>query len=231
MQKLNTRIRPRPPTRGLSALRGSGYRRLKRAVDLILAGGLLLLFGPLMLAVAVAIKLYSPGPIFYRQQRLGKGGTPFTMLKFRSMHVGSPSQIHRAHVERLIRENLRPEDVGQGSLKLKRDPRVTKPGRMLRALSLDELPQIINVLRGEMSLVGPRPPLPYEYALYDDWHKQRLAVLPGITGLWQVTGRNQVSFDDMVRIDLNYIETMSLWLDLYIILRTPFVMLVGKGGG
>ncbi|MBV9791921.1 MAG: sugar transferase, partial [Chloroflexi bacterium] len=227
--KLNPGIRPQP--RSFSLLSGAGYRPLKRAVDVICASGLLLLFGPLMALIAIAIKLYSPGPVFYRQRRVGKHGVPFMMLKFRSMHAGNDSNIHRDHVRRLIRENIRPEDLGATSLKLGRDPRVTPLGRWLRALSLDELPQFINVLYGEMSLVGPRPPLPYEYELYQDWHKHRLSVLPGITGIWQVTARNQVAFDDMVRLDLAYIETMSLWLDLTILVRTPVAMLTGKGGG
>lgn len=229
MEKMNPGIRPQP--RSFSLLSGAGYRPLKRAVDVICASGLLLLFGPLMALIAIAIKLYSPGPVFYRQRRVGKHGVPFMMLKFRSMHAGNDSNIHRDHVRRLIRENIRPEDLGATSLKLGRDPRVTPLGRWLRALSLDELPQFINVLYGEMSLVGPRPPLPYEYELYQDWHKHRLSVLPGITGIWQVTARNQVAFDDMVRLDLAYIETMSLWLDLTILVRTPLAMLTGKGGG
>jgi len=217
--------------RKTSMFRGSGYRKLKRGIDLVLISFLLPLWCLLMLLIAVAIKLHSPGPIFYRQQRIGKGGVPFTMFKFRSMRVGDDSQIHRQHMQRLIRENIRPEDIGSKSLKLKRDPRITGVGKILRTLSLDELPQLINVLRGEMSLVGPRPPLPYEYELYDEWHKQRLQVLPGITGLWQVTAHNQVSFQEMVHIDLAYIESMSLWLDLKIILRTPLEMLRGKGAG
>jgi lipopolysaccharide/colanic/teichoic acid biosynthesis glycosyltransferase len=229
MEKMNPGIRSQP--RSFSLLSGTGYRPLKRTVDLVCASGLLLLFGPLMALIAIAIKLYSPGPVFYRQPRVGKHGVTFMMLKFRSMHVGNHSEFHRKHVERLIRENVRPEDLGAPSLKIKRDPRVTGLGRWLRALSLDELPQFINVLQGEMSLVGPRPPLPYEYELYQDWHKHRLSVLPGITGIWQVTARNQVAFDDMVRLDLAYIETMSLWLDLTILVRTPLAMLTGKGGG
>lgn len=224
-------MRPVLTAQRIGMFRGPGYSRLKRIVDIVLAGLLLLLFGIPMLIIAAAIKLHSPGPIFYRQQRIGKHGVPFTMLKFRSMRVGSDSQPHRAHVQRLIRENIRPKELGASSLKLSGDARITGVGKFIRAIGLDELPQLINVLRGEMSLVGPRPPLPYEYELYEEWHKQRQAILPGITGLWQVTARNQVSFDEMVRIDLTYIQTMSLWLDLQIILRTPLEMLRGKGGG
>jgi len=211
--------------------RGPGYVPLKRWLDLLAAASLLVLFGPLMLVIALGIKLHSPGPILYRQKRIGKDGRPFDMLKFRSMRDGAASNSHREHVQRLIRENTRPEDLGSTTLKLRNDPRITGLGRVLRALSLDELPQFINVLRGEMSIVGPRPPLLYEYELYTDWAKQRLCVLPGITGLWQVTGRNQVSFEDMVRIDLAYIRRMNALLDQWIILRTPLEMLRGRGGG
>lgn len=210
---------------------GPGYADLKSLLDAVLASCLLAFLAPLMAAIAVAIKIYSPGPILYRQERIGKDGQPFYMLKFRSMHVGSASQAHQEHVRRLIRENTRPEDLGRASLKLKDDARITRPGRILRQLSLDELPQLLNVLRGEMSIVGPRPALAYEYELYSDWHKQRVQVLPGITGLWQVTARNRVSFDEMVQIDLQYIADMSPWLDFQIIVRTPLEMLRGKGGG
>jgi lipopolysaccharide/colanic/teichoic acid biosynthesis glycosyltransferase len=217
----------------LSSPRGADYLLLKRVVDISVASFLLVLFGPLMLLIALAIRLYSPGPVLFRQERVGKDGTLFYMLKFRSMRVGSDTQAqqHREHVQRLIKENVRPEDLGAASLKLNGDRRITGLGRILRKLSLDELPQLINVLRGEMSIVGPRPPLPYEYELYNGWHKQRMQVLPGITGLWQVTARNRVSFDEMVHIDLEYIESMNLWLDLQIMVRTPVEMVRGKGGG
>ena len=216
---------------GAGAALRTGYLGVKRGLDVVLTGGLLLLFGPLMLLIALAIKLHSPGPVLYRQQRIGKNGTPFMMLKFRTMRLGNDSGLHRQHTQRLIRENIRPADLGARSLKLARDPRITGVGKVLRKAGLDELPQLFNVLRGEMSIVGPRPPLLYEYELYDEWHKQRLQVLPGITGLWQVTAHNQVSFDEMVRIDLRYIETLGLWRDLEIMLRTPAEMLRGKGGG
>jgi lipopolysaccharide/colanic/teichoic acid biosynthesis glycosyltransferase len=204
---------------------------LKRVIDIVLTLLLMPLLALILLAIVIAIKLYSPGPVFYRQQRIGKGGKPFMMLKFRSMHVGNNSHSHRQFMQRMIRENLRPQDVGLKVMKLPDDPRITRPGKLLRLLSLDELPQFINVLRGEMSIVGPRPPLPYEYDLYSDWHKRRLDVLPGITGLWQVTAHNQVSFDEMVQIDLDYIETMSPWLDIKLIAMTPVEMLRAKGGG
>ena len=231
MQDVDTTITPVSPAGQSRAFVGPRYVRMKRLVDIALTLLLLPILALLLLLITIAIKLYSPGPVFYRQQRIGKDGKPFGMLKFRSMHVGNNSQIHREHVQRLIRENIHPVDLGVASLKLKNDPRVTRPGKLLRLLSLDELPQFINVLRGEMSIVGPRPPLPYEYELYSDWHRRRLNVLPGITGLWQVTAHNQVSFDEMVQLDLDYIETMNPWLDLKIIVLTPVEMLRAKGGG
>jgi lipopolysaccharide/colanic/teichoic acid biosynthesis glycosyltransferase len=207
------------------------YEYIKRLLDIVLVLVLLMLFALPMILIAVAIKLYSPGPIFYRQQRIGKDGKPFIMHKFRSMHVGNNSEVHARHMRRLILENKRPEDLGGESLKLKDDPRITGLGRLLRKCGLDELPQFFDVLRGDMSLVGPRPPLPYEYELYDEWHKARLRTRPGITGLWQVTAHNRVSFDEMVLIDLQYIAAMTLWIDLKIMLLTPWEMFRGKGGG
>jgi lipopolysaccharide/colanic/teichoic acid biosynthesis glycosyltransferase len=206
-------------------------RNLKRPLETILALGLLLFFAPLMIFIASGIKLFSPGPILYRQKRVGKNGQPFMMLKFRSMRMENSPDLHREYVQRLIRENVDPKEMGSGSLKLKSDPRITGLGRILRKYSLDELPQLLNVLRGEMALVGPRPPLPYEYEVYSDWHKQRLAVLPGITGTWQVLAHNTCSFEEMVRLDIKYIETMSLWNDLKLMIMTPIEMIRGKGSG
>ncbi len=210
---------------------GKRYWVWKRRLDVFLSAAFLLLFSPLILLVALGIKLHSPGPVFYRQKRIGMGGRPFEMLKFRSMKAGSDGQAHRDHVRRLIREDTQPRDLGNRSLKLHGDRRITGLGRILRKLSIDELPQFVNVLRGEMSIVGPRPPMPYEWDLHEGWQKGRMSVLPGITGLWQVTAHNQVPFSEMVEIDLRYIERMSLWLDLYIILLTPIEMIRGKGGG
>ncbi|MGQ9725204.1 MAG: sugar transferase, partial [Tepidimonas sp.] len=207
-------------------------RAVKRALDGLLAGAVLLLAAPLLAAIALAIKLDSRGPVLYRQRRIGEGGRPFTMFKFRSMRAHCDTSTHRAHVARLIRENTAPQGGnGSGSLKLQADARVTRVGRILRRLSLDELPQLLNVLRGEMSLVGPRPPLPYEVELYQEWHRRRLQATPGMTGLWQVQGRNRVSFDEMVRMDLEYIQRQSLWLDLKILLKTPWAMVNGRGAG
>lgn len=231
MQDIETKRGPATQQHNPLTLQLPRYRAMKRVVDIVLTAVLLLLLGIPMLLIAIAIKLHSAGPILYRQERIGKDGVPFLMLKFRSMRVGNDDPARRKHMQRLIKENLSPEDLGVKSLKVKNDARVTGVGKTLRRLGLDELPQLLNVLQGEMSIVGPRPPLPYEYELYEDWHKQRLQVLPGITGLWQTTAHNLVSFDEMVRLDLAYIESMSLWLDLKIMLHTPAEMLRGKGGG
>ncbi|MCL6429533.1 MAG: sugar transferase [Anaerolineae bacterium] len=212
-----------------------GTRRLwKRLFDVAISVLALVVLAPLMAAIAAAVRLDSPGSILYRQERVGEKGKPFVMLKFRSMRVDADPALHMAHVARLIGGNLSPGHLGPGpgeTLKMRDDPRVTRVGRVLRKLSLDELPQLFNVLRGEMSLVGPRPPLPYEVALYKDWHRRRLEALPGITGLWQVEARNRVSFDEMVRLDLRYIEEQSLWLDLKILARTPLAVVSGRGAG
>ncbi len=212
--------------RGLSGL----PRIMKRVVDIAGAFLAIVLASPLLLVIAVLIKLDSPGPILYKQERLGEGGRPFRMLKFRSMLADNDPALHRAHVTRLIRENTG-ADALNGCVKLAADPRVTRVGQFIRKTSLDELPQFFNVLRGEMSLVGPRPPIPYEVDLYQDWHKRRLETMPGITGLWQVKGRNRVSFDEMVRMDLDYIEHQSLWLDLKLLIETPLAVVLGKGAG
>jgi exopolysaccharide biosynthesis polyprenyl glycosylphosphotransferase len=211
-----------------------GVRRFaKRAFDVIAVSAGLIFIAPLILLIAILIKLDSPGPIIYRQKRIGENGRPFTMLKFRSMRTGSDVDIHKSYVSRLILENLSPEQINNasGSLKMEKDSRVTRVGRFIRQSSLDELPQLINVLFGEMSLVGPRPPLPYELEVYQEWHKRRLQALPGITGLWQIKGRNQVSFDEMVRMDLEYIERQSFWMDLLILIQTPAAVWSAKGAG
>jgi len=206
------------------------YLRIKRTTDVVLSVAALMILMPLLVTLALAIKLHSPGPVLFRQPRIGKDGKPFTFLKFRSMRVDADTAIHRAHMEQLIKNGSSTPANGK-SAKMEKDPRITGLGRILRKTSLDELPQFINVLRGEMSLVGPRPPIPYEVELYQDWHKRRLEALPGITGWWQIKGRSRVSFDDMVRMDIYYIEHRSLWLDLKIIAMTPLAMLHGQGRG
>lgn len=200
----------------------------KRAIDVFCSGLALLTLSPLFLLIATAIKLTSRGPVLFRQQRTGEFNRLFTFLKFRSMYVSNDSNIHEQYVRKLIKGELAtPKD---GVFKIQNDPRITPVGRFLRKTSLDELPQFWNVFVGDMSLVGPRPPLPYEVAVYDLWHRRRvLEAKPGITGLWQVNGRSRTCFDDMVRLDLYYTRESSLWLDVKILLQTPKAVLAGDG--
>lgn len=207
------------------------YVVLKRILDVVISLILIALFAPLLVLIVIAIRISSPGPVVYRQMRIGKDGKPFLMLKFRSMQVVNNPDLHRAYVQTLIKQNTQPREMGKRSLKLLGDERMTGVGKYLRKFGLDELPQLFNVLKGEMSVVGPRPSLPYEYEVYRDWHRHRLEVLPGITGLWQVNSHNMVAFDDMVRIDLSYIQHMNLWLDIKIMLLTPIEMILGRGTG
>jgi lipopolysaccharide/colanic/teichoic acid biosynthesis glycosyltransferase len=207
--------------------------RLKRTVDIVGSAVALAMLSPILLAVAAAVKLSSQGPILFTQERIGQYGMPFTCLKFRSMYCGNDSQIHVQYVKRFIggsMESGAPEVPHKGVYKITQDRRVTRVGSFLRKASLDELPQLVNVLRGEMSLVGPRPAIAYELEAYDIWHRRRLVgVKPGITGLWQVTGRSRLRFDDMVRLDLKYVTTWSLWLDLKILLKTLVAVCRGDG--
>jgi exopolysaccharide biosynthesis polyprenyl glycosylphosphotransferase len=199
----------------------------KRAIDISGAVAGLCLTSPVFILMSVLIKLTSRGPVFFKQKRVGQFGREFTFLKFRSMVVNNDPSIHQKFVRDLIAGNN--ENVA-GTFKIRNDPRVTAIGRFLRRTSIDELPQLINVLKGEMSLVGPRPPIPYETEGYKLWHQRRIQeVKPGITGLWQVTGRSRTSFDEMVRLDLQYIENQSLWLDLKILLKTGRAVLSGDG--
>ncbi len=199
---------------------GKGALLVKRAMDVVGAAAGLVLGAPLLALIAVAIRLDSPGSIIFRQTRVGAGGRRFQIYKFRSMYEGAESEV----------ELLRDLNEADGPLfKIQDDPRLTRVGRFLRRTSLDELPQLWNVLRGEMSLVGPRPPIPAEVAGYKAWHEKRLEVRPGMTGLWQVSGRSLLSFDEMVLLDIYYIENWSLWLDLKILLRTVPQVLFGNG--
>jgi lipopolysaccharide/colanic/teichoic acid biosynthesis glycosyltransferase len=206
---------------------------VKRAIDV--AGSLALLIGlaPLLALIAAAIKLDSSGPVLFRQERLGEYGVPFTFLKFRSMAFQADSRIHEEYVKKFIsgEADQHPATDGRTRVyKLTRDPRITRVGRFLRKTSLDELPQFFNVLKGDMSLVGPRPPLRYEFTSYDFWHRRRLLeAKPGITGLWQVNGRSKTKFDEMVRLDLRYAQTWSLSLDIKILLQTPRAIFFGEG--
>lgn len=206
---------------------------MKRAIDLLGSGVLTLLCLPLFVIIALAVRISSKGPILFRQERIGQFGQSFTFLKFRSMYVNNDHSVHQEFVTKLIAQNDEAQVEGAGKprvYKIKNDNRVTPIGRFLRRTSLDELPQLINVLLGDMSLVGPRPPIPYELAAYQIWHRRRvLEVKPGITGLWQVTGRSRVKFDEMVRLDLRYATTWTPWLDLKILLWTPLAVIKGSG--
>jgi lipopolysaccharide/colanic/teichoic acid biosynthesis glycosyltransferase len=206
-----------------------GYRVAKRSLDLVASVLGLLLISPILVFVAVAVKIESHGPVLFRQERLGLGGRPFTLYKFRSMFSTAEEERHRDHVRDLIRGDASPgrsaEDVW---LPIPADPRVTRLGAFLRRSHLDELPQLINIVRGEMSLVGPRPPIPYEVAVYEAWHLRRLSVLPGLTGLWQATGWGRLSFDEGVALDLAYIDRRSFWFDLGLILRTLWQIATGR---
>jgi exopolysaccharide biosynthesis polyprenyl glycosylphosphotransferase len=203
----------------------------KRAFDIMFTLMIAVLGLPFYLLIAALIKLTSEGPVLFVQERVGQDGRTFRFYKFRTMLVDNNDHQHRSFAEDFIKGRLMSEgEEGGRVFKLKNDPRVTSIGRFLRKTSLDELPQFINVLRGEMTLVGPRPPLAYELAHYKEWHRGRLAVKPGLTGLWQVSGRSTVPFDEMVMLDLYYIENWSLALDLKIIARTVPVMLFGLGG-
>jgi lipopolysaccharide/colanic/teichoic acid biosynthesis glycosyltransferase len=201
--------------------------KLKRIIDVLVSALALLLLSPLLAGLAIAIRYSSPGPALFRQERLGRYGKRFTCLKFRSMRANSDPGRHEDYVRKFIAGAL----AGAGGIyKLTDDPRVTEVGRFLRKTSLDEVPQLWNVLRGEMSLVGPRPPLAYEFEHYAAWHRRRIfEAKPGLTGLWQVQGRSRTSFDDMVRLDLRYARNWSLWLDLKILWDTPRAVLSGQG--
>ena len=206
---------------------------IKRAIDVAGSGALLLVLSPMLVVIAAIIKLTSKGPVIFEQERLGRFGERFKCLKFRTMYTNNDPKIHQDFVRQFIagKDGLdnseRPE---KPIYKLTKDARVTSIGRFLRKSSMDELPQFWNVLRGEMSLVGPRPPLPYEFEVYDIWHRRRvLEVKPGVTGLWQVSGRSRLRFDEMVRLDLRYCQSWSLWLDLKILLATPRAVFNGGG--
>ncbi len=202
----------------------------KRVLDIFGSTFGLIVLSPVMLCVAAFVKFTSPGPVFFRQQRVGAAGRTFTMFKFRTMQVNCDQRIHQQYVEGFIQSAPAVTSGKEAIFKLVNDPRLTPVGDFLRRSSIDELPQLFNVLRGEMSLVGPRPPLPYEVARYKRWHRRRvLEAKPGMTGLWQVTGRSRTTFDDMVRLDLRYAAKCSVWTDVKILLATPRAVLSGKG--
>jgi lipopolysaccharide/colanic/teichoic acid biosynthesis glycosyltransferase len=206
---------------------------VKRGIDVLGSALLLLALSPILAAIALAIKLTSKGPVIFEQERLGQFGAKFKCLKFRTMYTNNDPKIHREYVQNFIAGQTKAAESNGNEpavYKLTNDPRVTAIGRFLRRTSLDEFPQFWNVLRGEMSLVGPRPPVSYEFEMYDHWHRRRVLELkPGVTGLWQVNGRSRTCFDDMVRLDLRYSQTWSLWLDLKILLATPLAVVAGNG--
>lgn len=208
-------------------------RFIKRSSDILISLLGLFLSLPIWLISAILIKLDSEGPIFFKQERVGMDGRMFLCYKFRTMNANADESLHKEIYRKNIAGMLDQANAGDGNKpifgKVKDDPRITRVGRILRRFSIDELPQLLNVLKGEMSIVGPRPPIPYEVEAYKTWHRRRLDVKPGITGLWQVSGRNRLSFEEMVKIDLYYIENWSLWLDLKIILLTFPAILRGDG--
>ena len=225
-----------PPTKvttteSMESLANTEALPLKRVLDLMLTCMILVAFAPFLLLVMLAIKIGSPGSVLYTQTRLGKSGKPFRLYKFRSMCVNGDDAEHRSYVKKLIKAG-NPYKAGENSkslFKIVDDSRVTRVGKLNRKYSVDEFPQLFNVLMGEMSLVGPRPPLPYEYENYGYRHRKRLDGLPGITGLWQVNGKNTIPFEKMIQLDIHYLKNWSPWLDIKIILRTIPAMLRGEG--
>jgi lipopolysaccharide/colanic/teichoic acid biosynthesis glycosyltransferase len=231
MARISIRLHVPPEPSGDDAARATISDAIKRGVDVVSSLTLLVALAPLFLLITALVKFRSPGPVFFKQVRIGYMNEPFTMLKFRTMYVNADHKLHQDFVCSFITANgagHRPPT--NGFFKLTDDPRVTPIGRLLRKTSFDELPQLWNVVRGEMSLVGPRPPIPYELVQYKSWHRRRvLEAKPGITGLWQVAGRSRTTFDDMVRLDLRYARTRSLWTDVKILLATPRAVISGKG--
>ncbi|MBC8181343.1 exopolysaccharide biosynthesis polyprenyl glycosylphosphotransferase [candidate division KSB1 bacterium] len=209
------------------------FKFIKRALDFLLSLCVLIMISPILFITGLIIKLTSPGPILFTQTRVGYKGRKFKFLKFRSMRVDSDNSIHKDYMEKLIRGET--DKINNGSendpqFKIKDDPRITSIGKLIRKTSIDELPQLWNVLVGDLSLVGPRPPIPYEVKVYDNWHYRRvLDVKPGVTGLWQVSGRNKTTFNDMVRLDIQYLENWSLLLDFKILFKTVRAVFHAEG--
>jgi len=204
---------------------------IRRGVDLVLSSALIVAFSPLLLGVAIAIRLDSRGPVFFRQRRVGLKQREFTLFKFRSMRVDADPRGHREYVTALIKgqAEAQSESDRKDLYKLAVDDRITPVGRWIRRWSVDELPQLFNVVLGNMSLVGPRPAISYEVDEYPAWYLQRFSVKPGLTGLWQVSGRNERTYEEMVRLDVEYVERRSLWLDFSILFKTPWTVLSRKG--
>jgi lipopolysaccharide/colanic/teichoic acid biosynthesis glycosyltransferase len=206
-----------------------GQRALKRAVDVVLSGFVLILLSPVMAVIAVTVRLASPGPALFRQVRVGRLASPFVMYKFRTMYDGIDDSVHREYVTSMLTQPECPDGGEPGVYKLSNDPRVTRVGAFLRRSSLDELPQLFNVLRGDMSLVGPRPSLPWEVELYPPEYRIRFTVKPGITGLWQVRGRSTLTTSQALEFDAEYVRRVTFWMDLTILLRTIPVAFTGHG--
>jgi len=220
------------------------YYAAKRILDVVFSFAMLLIAAPIMLVIALLVKLDSPGPIFFAQERVGAklvkvNGRKvwrrqnFKVYKFRSMFHKADSAIHRNFVQAFIRNDKQAMDTIQGEetevRKLVRDPRITRIGHFIRKTSLDELPQLWNVLKGDMTMVGPRPAIQYEVDIYEPWHSRRLEALPGLTGMWQVSARSSADFDEMVKLDLWYIDNKSIWMDLKLIVQTPLAVFARKG--
>jgi len=203
---------------------------LQRSLDILFALTLILLLSPILIGVALAVRLESRGPAFFRQRRVGYREKEFTLFKFRSMRVDADPQGHQEYVTALIKgEGQNPNGGRENLYKLAVDNRITGVGRWIRRWSLDELPQLFNVVRGDMTLVGPRPAIPYEVAEYPSWYRERFSVKPGLTGYWQVSGRSERTYEEMVRLDIEYAQRRSLGLDLSILAKTPWVVLSRKG--
>ena len=206
---------------------------IKRLMDIVLSSLMSVFLAPLFAVVAFLIKLNSPGPVILKQTRVGKGGENFTCYKFRSMVDSNDDTAHKNYIRELLqKESIIPKNAEPEKLfKLIDDPRITSIGRLLRKTGIDELAQVFNVLKGDMSLVGPRPPIPYEVEMFDDWQKQKLAVMPGITSLWVVSGRNKLSYKEAIELDIEYIRSWSLWLDIKILLKTIPAVLIHQETG
>lgn len=198
-----------------------GLPTRQRALDILCSALGLIVLAPVFILVALLIKLVSPGPVFFKQERIGQGGKPFVLWKFRTMTADADCSVHQGHVIQLIRSTAENTDGAEPMTKLDNDPRIIPLGGLLRGACIDELPQLINVFRGQMSLVGPRPAIAYEVSEYRPWQRRRLDAMPGLTGLWQVSGKNKLTFDEMVRLDIRYSRQQSLWTNIMILLRTP----------
>jgi lipopolysaccharide/colanic/teichoic acid biosynthesis glycosyltransferase len=213
----------------LGSARPLATRLAKRLLDLAVATACLALLAPLLVLVAALIRLTTPGPALFRQTRLGKDRRPFVLYKFRTMYTGSSDEVHRDYVRKLLTQDQPPDGGRHGVFKLERDERITPIGRLIRRTSIDELPQLLNVVRGNMSLVGPRPALAWEAKMFDVAYSGRFVVPPGLTGLWQVSGRNRLTMKQGLELDLEYVRRQSLALDLWILLKTVPVVLSTHG--